>query len=436
VVVSQPSEPERDLDPERQASIRRRERLLDRIAREREAFRAKEKELSLERLRLAQARATTGYRIERAIRRPLHAVRTHLPGGNPASAGTTEAGPGEAGPSGSSVTATVPVRSPSPPTANDGPTGAAGSSGEGRRVAIHIGAPTWDDAARWGDLPFARDIEKAFRLRGWSSSIHVAADRDRSDAVAADLAIHVAGIRVPPIRPGQASLLWIISHPDSIRRETCLGYDLVGVASDPFLDYLRSWLGPAAPAMIPLHQATDPDRFFPEAGGPAHEILFVGSARDGRRPFLDALAASGHDLAVYGRNWSAATLDPKVLHEEWISNDDLHRYYAAAAISLSDSWADMRDEGFIPNRIYDALASGAFVISEEVPGLGPEFDGSVVAYRDIPELLARVDQYLADPAGRADRAAKGRQAVLARHTFQHRVDAIIEAIEPLLVGRP
>jgi hypothetical protein len=45
--------------------------------------------------------------------------------------------------------------------------------------------------------------------------------------------------------------------------------DLIGVASDPFLAFLRDWLGPDGPPLVALHQATDPDRFHPAPGGPA-----------------------------------------------------------------------------------------------------------------------------------------------------------------------
>jgi hypothetical protein len=300
-----------------------------------------------------------------------------------------------------------------------------------QHVAIHISPPTWEAAASWGDTPFGRDVQKAFERRGWPATLHVFAERDSAPAIRADLAVHLLGVRTPAVRAGQTSVLWIISHPDLVRPETCRPYDLIGVGSDPFLGYLKDWLGPNGPALIPLHQATDPDRFFPEPGGPAHEILFVGSARPVRRPFLDALAGTSHDLAVYGRNWTPELLQPRFLRGEWISNMDLHRYYASAAIVLSDSWADMRDEGFIPNRIYDALASGGFVISEAIASLDPEFDGSVVTYGDDAELPALIDHYLADPDDRADRAAMGRRAVLARHTFGHRVDAIIRGVEAL-----
>lgn len=489
--------------PEELASFRRRERLLDQIARSRASFRAKERELSLMELRLTTAQHTLGYRVERVIRGRLHRLRSVL---SRPSRATDAVQPTRAGdaprpsiqppavPAGPArplelvlLVDPPPNHEPAPDgviraawlgdqpdrwlgstTFNDieivlvpdeatrarveahsakaawiaqdpaSPAGAAALNGildrwlPARHVAIHIGAPTWTEAGAWGDLPFARDVQRAFERRGWPASVHTFEDRDSSAAVRADLAIHLAGIRAPTVRPGQTSVLWIISHPDSVRRELCLAYDLVGVASDPFLAYLRTWLGAAAPPLIPLHQATDPERFFPEPGGPAHDLLFVGSARHGRRPFLDTLRATNHDVAVYGRNWTADLLDPASLRGEWIANDDLHRYYASAAICLSDSWADMRDEGFISNRVYDALASAGFVISEAVAGLDREFDGSVVAYDDLGELIDRVDHYLARPDERAALARVGRATVLARHTFGHRVESIIANVDPLL----
>ena len=88
-----------------------------------------------------------------------------------------------------------------------------------------------------------------------------------------------------------------------------------------------------------------------------------------------------------------------------IPNAEVGRYYASAAIVLNDHWHDMRAEGFISNRIYDALACGAFVISDQVEGIEAEFDGAVVTYRERPELEALIERYLGDPDGAG--AARG-----------------------------
>ena len=110
-----------------------------------------------------------------------------------------------------------------------------------------------------------------------------------------------------------------------------------------------------------LHQATDPERFHPDPTGPAHELLFVGSSRKVRRRILADLAGTSRDVAVYGGGWTPELLDPHRLRGEWIPNDQLRRYYSSAGIVLCDHYDDMRDEGFISNRAYDALACGAFV---------------------------------------------------------------------------
>jgi hypothetical protein len=294
------------------------------------------------------------------------------------------------------------------------------------RLAIQIGPATWDDAGHWGDLSFARSLERAFRRLGWATSVLVDDEAEGPVARRADVALHVVGVRRPPLHPGQLHLLWVISHPDAVRPHRCDLYDAVFVASDAFAEQLRARVTPPVTA---LHQATDPRRFFPEAGGPVHDLLLVGNARRGGRPVLDALGGSPLDLAVYGSGWRPESLDPRHLRGTWIRNEDLHRYYAAAAIVLNDHWTDMRDEGFISNRIYDALASGAFVLTDEVAGLDAEFETGLMTWSDPESLRAAIDRYLPDPAVRRSIAERGRRAVLERHTFDHRAAAILETIE-------
>jgi spore maturation protein CgeB len=157
-------------------------------------------------------------------------------------------------------------------------------------------------------------------------------------------------------------------------------------------------------------------------------LLFVGNSRQVRRRILADLVGSSHDVAVYGGGWTAELLHPHRLRGEWIHNWELRRYYSSAGIVLCDHYDDMRDEGFISNRAYDALASGAFVISDRVPAIEEEFDGGLVTYGDADELSGLIDHYLSHPDERQARAERGRAAVLAHHTFAHRVDAIIEEI--------
>lgn len=183
--------------------------------------------------------------------------------------------------------------------------------------------------------------------------------------------------------------------------------------------------------VVPLHQATDPDRFYPDPQGPAHEVLFVGSSRGFRRRILADLAGTTREVAVYGGGWTEDLLVPHRLAGEWIPNDRLRHWYSSAGIVLCDHYDDMRDEGFISNRAYDALACGAFVISDRVPGIEAEFGGGLATYGDPEDLHALVDRYLDDPERRRRDAAIGRETVLARHTFRHRVTTILDEVARL-----
>lgn len=319
-----------------------------------------------------------------------------------------------------------------PPAA---PPGSAVANYGSRRlatIAIHIAAPNEAIGATWGDTPFAEALRKGFEARGWVAAVHTQDAWETPAAVAADVALHLFGVRVPPVRPGQVSLLWVISHPDLLTARRCETYDAVFVASDSFRDQLAERI---ATPVYTLHQATDPDQFYPDPTGPHHELLFVGGSRRDRRPIVDAAARTERDLAVYGGNWTPDLLAPHYLRGSWIPNDELHRYYASADIVLNDHWLDMREEGFISNRVYDALASGAFVLSDHVSGMDEAFDGSVATYQRDDELAAIIEDTLAHPDERRARVQRGRAAVLGRHTFAHRVAAIIAALDGLPAGR-
>jgi hypothetical protein len=279
----------------------------------------------------------------------------------------------------------------------------------------------------------ARDLQRAFSRLGRRSRIHLRSEWDAGPDVTDDVSMHLLGQAEASIRPGQLNVLWHLSHPDRGTPELYARYDLAFVASDSF----ASWMaGQVRIPVEPLHQATDPERFAPGAPGPAHELLFVANSRGVRRHLLDDLLPTDRELAVYGKSWTPERLDPQYLAGEHIPNGELAGYYAGAAIVLNDHWLDMQREGFMSNRLYDAAAVGAFVISDDIAGLAAEFDGGIVGYLDAAELHRLIDHYLSHPRERRDLAERARRAVLERHTFDHRARRLLEAIEPELAGRP
>jgi len=300
------------------------------------------------------------------------------------------------------------------------------------RYGLRAGIPSREVAETWGDYHFARALQRSLERAGHPSRLHLLPDWSTPVAAREDVTVHLFGRSEAPIRPSQVNLLWHISHPALAAPALYDRYDHVFVASDPFAARMAAL---ARVPVTPLHQATDPERFRPEPTGPRHELLFVANSRFVRRRIVDDLAGTRHDLAVYGANWGPDLIDPRFVRGKGIANADLHRYYSSADIVLNDHWDDMRAEGFMSNRLYDALACGACLISDQIDGIEAEFDDAVITYRDREQLAVLIDRYLADPDERRRRGDRGRAAVLQRHTFDERARVLVETVESILLAR-
>ncbi|HMJ04449.1 MAG TPA: glycosyltransferase [Conexibacter sp.] len=299
---------------------------------------------------------------------------------------------------------------------------------ESLNVAITICPQRWDGAERWGDTHFARALADELERRGHRARLEVVAEWDAPDRPPADVTIHLRGLFPYVPRGGdELSVLWSISHPDLLTTAECDAFHLVATPSVRLAERL------AARTRTPLtviEQATDATVFFPtDERDPAHEreLVFVGNSRGIFRPILRDLLPTEHGLAVWGQQWERF-LPAGLVAGEHLPNEQVRHAYGSAAIVLNDHWDDMRAQGIVSNRVYDALACGALVVSDHLDEIPDRFGDAVVTYRTPEDLRASVARLLADPAERAERAARGRTEVLARHTFRHRVDALLAAV--------
>jgi glycosyltransferase involved in cell wall biosynthesis len=294
--------------------------------------------------------------------------------------------------------------------------------GDGPAWCINICAPNWWTARSWGDLHFARALQQELARRGRPCAIHVIEQWDRSRDERFGVVVHLKGLTTYEPNPAQVNLLWNISHPEKLTVEECEASDVVLVASERFAADLRERV--SAPVHV-LEQATDPAVFFPEADAAhARDLVFVGNSRKVMRRVLADLLPTDHDLAVWGGDWDGL-IDAEHVVGTYLRNDEVRRAYSSAAIVLNDHWDDMREHGFTSNRLYDAVACGALVVSDRIDGLGERFGGAVVTYETREELADIVEHFLAHPEERAARGTAGREMVLAHHTFAHRVDALV-----------
>jgi spore maturation protein CgeB len=114
---------------------------------------------------------------------------------------------------------------------------------------------------------------------------------------------------------------------------------------------------------------------------------------------------------------------------EHVANTELRKIYSSVKVVLADHWDDMREHGFISNRIYDALACGATVLCDEVNGLAGRFGESVVTYRDPTDLRNRIEELCSGEPPSAHARAGTRQQILSEGTFEQRVSELLEHVE-------
>jgi hypothetical protein len=291
-------------------------------------------------------------------------------------------------------------------------------------VAIKICPPAWDGAERWGDTHFAGALADELRRRGHRPRLEVVHEWDSEAGAACDVALHLRGLWQHVPVPGQRSLLWVISHPELVGGAECDRYDHVFVASARDAERLAALT--TTPVSV-LEQATDPAVFFPDPDPAfAHDVTFVGNSRGILRPAIGHVLPTEHDLAVWGSLWEGL-VDARHVRGTHLPNEQVRRAYSSAGVVLNDHWDDMREAGYASNRVYDALASGAVLLTDVVAGLEESFGAALTTYASREELRAHVDALLADPAARARIARRGRALVLAGHTFGHRVDALLDA---------
>jgi O-antigen biosynthesis protein len=296
---------------------------------------------------------------------------------------------------------------------------------------VKIGAPNREAAERWGDLHFAHSLLAELRRRGHRGMVQTLDEWEHEDGLTYDVVVHLKGLSHYHPKPGQFNVLWSISHPEGLTGAECDGYDLVCVASPLFADTLSART--STPVRV-LEQASDPWVMHPDPREElAHDLVYVANSRNILRPIVRDLLPTDHDLAIWGSGWEGL-IDTSRVVAEHVPNGEVKHVYSSAQIVLNDHWEDMCEHGYISNRIYDALACGALVISDHVPGLTERFGDAVACFQTPGELRELVERLLADPHERERRRALGRELVGAEHTFAHRVDELLALLDEHMSG--
>lgn len=285
------------------------------------------------------------------------------------------------------------------------------------KIIIKTPVPSWNEIHKWGDFYVAEGLKEEFEKRGYIVKIQMLSEWGDSTDSIGDTVIVLRGLSYYRPKVQHFNIMWNISHSDLVSLNEYELYDHVFIASKYWVEQLKDKVKVPVECMW---QCTDNNKFFPERNEKYQsELLFVGNSRKVYRKILKDLLPTEHNLSVYGADWEGL-IDKKYIKGNHIPNDELHQAYSSCKILLNDHWEDMREKGFISNRIFDAIACGAYVISDEVSGLDELFEGRVDTYETVEQLNQLIEDGLKNP--------KEVNNDISGHTYNDRVNQFMDLL--------
>lgn len=297
------------------------------------------------------------------------------------------------------------------------------------KICIKIPVPIWSVVLGWGDYYFSKALKKEFERNNCEVIVQAVNEWYNNADSDCDAVIVLRGLNRYEPKYNHINIMWNISHPDKVSIDEYNQYDYVFIASNIWAKKIDKL---TKVKVQPMLQCTDLELFYPEFSREYnHKILFVGNSRKVYRKIIKDIISIHKYVAIYGRGWGRLVSN-KYIKGKHIKNEQLRKAYSSCKILLNDHWDDMRDKGFISNRIFDGLASGAFIISDRIKGYEEVFGDALITYETPEELKALIDKYLKKPHLRKAKIQKGREIVIRdNHTFKNRVEMFLKVMDEI-----
>lgn len=291
------------------------------------------------------------------------------------------------------------------------------------KVAIKISAPSQSSAHTWGDLHFAHQLGKALYKFGWEYEVHCQDEwYTKEEEIEFNLILRGRHKFIIEKSKVKKNIMWLISHPDRVNEDEYNDYNHIFIASAIYAKKVEKIT--TRPVSV-LYQAADIEVFKPHKDKlplPS-KVIFIGNSRKEFRTLVKWSIASGIDISVWGQDWEDY-IDPYMIKGKYIPNSEVPLYYSSCEILLNDHWNSMAKNGFISNRVFDASAAGAFVISDNVEGIKEVFGDSIEIAKSKESLEYLVKKYLKSALLRNEKSEEARKIVINNHTFLHRAEEI------------
>jgi len=292
---------------------------------------------------------------------------------------------------------------------------------------IQISSPSGKDSQFWGDTYFAQEIANSLKKLN-QEVVVIFRDQDALQFVKQNtVVLNIRGLLPLVVLPKAINAVWVISHPDQITKREMKKYDLVFAASTIWASKKSQQWNLKIRSLL---QATNPEVFNTNQDNPeiVDRTLFVGNTRGVFRESVKIASKTIKNLSVIGRGWDKF-LDRDMILDNFIDNHELSNEYRKSKVVLNDHWKDMAKNGFISNRLFDAVASGARVISDFVPGSKEIFESSLIEYKTTSDLVDKLKTVSIEEFGTQNQIDSNAKRIQSEHNFDQRAQELLLSVK-------
>lgn len=277
-----------------------------------------------------------------------------------------------------------------------------------KKQLISIKDPSpFAERTQWGDYWFSNDLKFGLEGMGYRVRIDNREYFRNSLTKLDDIEIIIRGLCFYAPTKKAKSILYIISHPELVLDEEIALYDAIACASLSFTNVLKKKFPKKIIEFVP--QFTNSSVFHSNYDNDCqHDLLFVGNTRKVFRESVKYAINNNFDISVYGNGWDEF-IDEKFIQGTYIDNRQLSKYYSSAKIVLNDHYSDMKQYGFVSNRIFDVTSCGAFVVSDYQKDIETIYKGCIPTYKNEKEFCDIVSYFL-DPKHDKERLDMAKEA--------------------------
>ena len=304
-----------------------------------------------------------------------------------------------------------------------------------RLVVIKDPAPgkTYATKYEWGDYYYARSLARAFERLGFDTRID---GRDgwygHDDGACINIVLRGPVKYDCKMSPDSFNVMWLISHPDMIDENELNEYDFVFAASEILTGKYRSSESVLVPCAC-LPQCTAPEIFYPAPESATYSAgnLLLGNSRGVLRDSVKKCIDEGVDIQIIGNGWDKL-VKHQIVRSAAVPSLLVPSLYRSAETVLNDHWEDMRQNGIVSNRIYDVLACGRGIVTDNFRNIPEELKFACFSYENcsIREAIDKCREF--NKSITEQQKQKLHELISDNHSFARRVLQIIEAVYPIL----